>query len=456
MNLTLKEVAHVLGSHSNMEMTIPVNGVSIDTRSLREGMLFFALKGEHCDGHQFVNDALHKGACGAVVINDYLNRPDIPPNNALIAVHDTLQALQDLASFYRKQFDFPVIAVTGTNGKTTTKEMISAILCNQYCVMKNPGNYNNHIGLALSILQWKKEGEIAVLEMGTSNFGEISFLCEIAQPTHGVITNIGKGHLLLFGDEDGVLNAKAELLTYLAKKGVAFLNGDDPRLATVRDMAYKTIMYGFQDQWDVRGIEEAYDKNGFPSMSVHGEHIQLSIPGKVNLYNALGAAAVAIHFNIPWSRIQHALENFKGFDKRMQVIRIHGLYILNDSYNANPTSMANAFEAFQSIRRLNRKIIILGDMLELGEKSKEEHKRLGKIVYDLRFDTFFAFGSQMRIAADVCGRLGGKVFHFNSKEKLIETLLGYLKEGDGVLVKGSRGMNMDEIVTALMNSNKLS
>ena len=450
MDLTLTEVTKILHVDLKKNDSILINGFSIDSRTLREGMLFFALHGEHYDGHRFIEDVFSRKACGAVVSHDWYKEHEQNRAETLLPVDDPLTALQDVATHIRKSFEIPVIAITGTNGKTSTKEMIASVLETKYRIMKSQGNLNNHIGLPLSIGNWNRQGEIAIVEMGTNHFGEIRRLCEIAQPTHGVITNIGKGHLEFFGDLEGVARAKGELLEYLRSSGVAFLNGDDPYLLSRIGLVKKTTTYGFSDGCDIRGEELGIDSNGFPEMKLGGRIVKISIPGRCNLYNGLAAAAVGRSFGVSWEDICDALGRFRTMDKRMEVINLSGVTIINDAYNANPSSVKQSLETLRQMNNTGRKILVLGDMLELGEGSEAEHRDIGEEVVCMGIDALFCYGPMMKLAIESAHKSGlSKAKHFDTKIALSDELNRYVRQGDVVLVKGSRGMRMEEVVDEL-------
>jgi len=448
VDLTLGETAKVLSVPLRGGDSIPVRGVSTDSRTLKKGMLFFALRGERYDGHCFVDEVLAKGACGAVVEQKWLSPGR--KEKILLPVTDSLRALQDVASHYRQKFRFPVVAVTGTNGKTTTKEMISSVLATQYRVMKSPGNLNNHIGVALSVCAWEEGGELAVVEMGANHFGEIRRLCEIVRPTHGLITNIGKGHLEFFTNIEGVVRAKAELLEFLGGEGKTFLNGDDPHLFPLKNIAGEVVTYGFSDRCDLRGEDLGVDGSGFPRMKVGEATVRIPVPGRHNLYNGLAAAVVGRAFGISWSAIKEGLESCHSMEKRMELLKFGGVTILNDTYNANPSSVPLVLMTLRAMKGVKRRIAVLGDMLELGKRSEEEHRNVGEWVVESGMDVFFCYGMEMGVAAERAKELGiNQVRHFNSKSDLVEVLENFLEEGDLVLVKGSRGIEMEEIVEEL-------
>lgn len=447
MLMTLGEIASVLNLPLKKDRSKLLGSVSIDSRNIQTDALFFALKGDRFDGHDFVASALKNGAAAAVVEKAVPEGSNGILNNRIFQVENSLLALQNLAAYYRRKFLFPVIAVTGTNGKTTTKEMIAQVLSTHYQVMKTEGNFNNHIGLALSVFSWNRNGELAVAEMGTNHFGEIRRLCEIAAPTHGVITNIGKGHLQFFRDEAGVAKAKSELLESLSDKGLAFLNGDDVHLIPYRKTSGKTITFGFGPECDLIGRHANMDRFGFPRMEVEGQTIRLSLTGRHNLYNALAAIAVARIFGIPWGEIQEKLWRFRPVDGRTEVVRAAGVTVINDTYNANPSSVEQSLLALKDMVGLRRRIVVLGDMLELGESGRTEHERIGKSVAAGGFDCFFGTGPLMKLAVQAAKQAGLKGAEwFSSKSKLHPVLLSGLRDGDGVLVKGSRGMKMEDTV----------
>ena len=450
MNLTLTDIALTFNHALIPDLDKPVTGVSVDSRTIRPGMVFFALTGDRFDGHRFSAAAFEKGAAAAVVNAEWLRENAPPADTVLIPVPDVLKALQDLASVYRKLFSFPVIAVTGTNGKTTTKEMIAAVLQMKFRTAKTEGNLNNHIGVPLSVCAWDKSREVAVVEMGTNHFGEIRRLCEIARPTHGVLTNIGKAHLEFLGDLDGVARAKSELLDALAEGGKAFLNGDDFRLAAMKTRVPETVTYGFMDGCTLTGRIVKMESGGASLLEIEDRRFRIPVPGIHNAANALAAVAVGKAFGVPWDSMQEALERFSPPERRTQVTSLAGVRICDDTYNANPSSVEQAILMLKAMPSLKRRAVVLGDMLELGDKSAEEHRRIGRLVADVRPNAFFCTGDAMAAAAEEARSRGMRnVFHFASRAELSAALTGWVREGDGVLVKGSRGAAMEETVEAL-------
>jgi len=451
MNLTLGDIEKISGVHNKNMTCEKMQGVSTDSRDLKKGMLFIALRGDNYDGHNYLEEVFKKGACGAVVDRKWSKSRAGIDKWCIFPVADTHRVLQEVAAFYRNRFSVPVLSVTGSNGKTSTKEMISAVLGTKYRVMKTPGNYNNHIGVPLSVFSWDEKGEIAVVEMGTNHFGEIRRLCEIAQPTHGLITNVGKGHLEFFKTVKGVSKAKAELLDYLKDAdGVAFLNGDDPLLFPLRKRVKKTVTYGFSEKCDFRARNLGANIEGLFSMVVDDTVIRVPIPGQYNLYNALAAISIGRTFHISWQEIKGALESYRSMEKRMEMVNLPDLFILNDTYNANPTSVYCALVTLRDIQKGTRKVAVLGDMLELGTESSYEHEKVGQVVCNLGLDLFFSYGPEMKKAADSAKGLGFEnVYHFESQKDLVEKLFHIIRQGDVILVKGSRAMKMENIVEEL-------
>jgi UDP-N-acetylmuramoyl-tripeptide--D-alanyl-D-alanine ligase len=443
MRMTLRDIGRMAGVE--VDSGFSVEGVCTDTRNLRQGMLFFALTGLHEDGHRYVAEAVAKG--GAAVA-DPARLPSGLPAERILPCRDPLQALQRLASRYRDRFTIPVLAVTGTNGKTTTKEMIAAVLGKKYRTAKTAGNLNNHIGLPLSICAWESGIQAAVLELGINHAGEMKTLCGIARPTHGLITNIGKGHLEFFGSMEGVARAKAELLEALSPPGLAILNGDDPFLIPYRHVAPVTRTFGFSSGCDFTG--RLREEAGFPILEMEGGPIRLKTFGMHQAANALAAAAVGRLFDVEWSLIVQALEAFEPADGRGEWLRFGDVLVLKDTYNANPSSMEAALAALLSFPGLARRAAVLGDMLELGESCRPEHEKLGERIARSGLQAFFSTGSGMRHAAEQALRAGMKAaHHYDAIDTLNASVSAWLKPGDGLLVKGSRGMRMERVVEHL-------
>lgn len=419
-----------------------ITGICIDSRKVQGGELFIALKGERFDGHAFVSQALEKAA-GALV-----HTPGIPtvPGKTIILVRDTLRALQDIARFIRSRRVLPVVAVTGSNGKTTTKELIAAILGTEYRVLKNAGNLNNHIGLPLSLTKLSDEDQLIVLEMGASGPGEIRALCEVARPDYGVLTNIGSAHLEGFKDIETVRAAKLELLE---TAGVAVVNADDRFLMEgVQQSGFggSVKSYGITSPSDVRATDITLHDRG-SDFRIHFEEthsVAVSAPlsGMFNIYNILAAASIGYLFGIEPARMKGAIEAFTGVPMRMEIREVNGVKIISDVYNANPESMEAALRELRRIGK-RRLIAVLGDMLELGSYEEEAHRQVGRIMSDLSVDILIAVGPSMALAAS---EFRGRSYRVGSAEEAGALLKTLWETGDTVLMKGSRGMHMERVL----------
>jgi UDP-N-acetylmuramoyl-tripeptide--D-alanyl-D-alanine ligase len=417
-------------------------GVCIDSRTIQGGELFIALKGERFDGHDFLPQALEKAA-GAIV-----HSPVTAPisGKTIILVRNTLQALQDIARFFRIKRGIPVVAVTGSNGKTTTKELTAAILSTQYRILKNTGNLNNHIGLPLSLTKISDEDQIIVLEMGASAPGEIRELCAVAVPNYGVLTNIGPAHLERFRDIETVRSTKLELLETV---GVAVVNADDHFLMEgIQRSGFTGIVmrYGIESSSDIRATDIMLYEQGSAFHIHFGENHSVAvgarIAGMFNIYNILAAASIGYLFGIDPVNIKRAIESFTGVPMRMEFRELNGVKIISDVYNANPASMEAALRELTRIRK-GRSIAVLGDMLELGSYEEEAHKELGRFISGLSIDIFIAVGQRMALAAS---EFRGSIYKLNSAEEAGKLLRSVWETGDTVLIKGSRGMRMERVL----------
>lgn len=426
-------------------------GFSIDSRTIKSGEVFFAIKGETHDGHDFVEEVLQKKALALVVEKSWLKKqPNLFQEANIFVVEDTLKALQETAHFYREKFDIPVLGLTGTNGKTTTKEMIAAVLSQSGEVCKTWGNLNNHIGVPLTLFSLKKNHKALVLEMGTNHFGEITRLCEIGDPQYGLITNVGRGHLEFFGDVEGVARAKMELFDYLSPDGIGFVNLEDKHILKKTPPLKKRITYGFTDTADIQGHLEGLDTFGFPRLRVEETRITIPIPGQHNALNALAAVAVGLEFGVSLAKIKEALEQVHVPDKRMQIFTRAGVVVLNDAYNANPDSTKAALEVLNSIPAKGKRIFVFGDMLELGETAQAEHEKIGELLKNYPVDVFFAYGEFSHFAVKkVKQQSKMRAEHFTNKTDLQQALKNLLQPGDVLLVKGSRGMKMEEVLDGI-------
>ena len=459
MNLTLKDLEKLRSVeivHGEDLRGKKINGISTDSRSMKTGNLFFALRGEKFDGHEFVQEVIAKGASAIVVDSGWSkNAPDVIPRlqPCVVIVPDTTKALGELALLYRRKFSIPIIAVGGSNGKTTTKEMISAVLRTKYSVLSTEGNLNNHIGVPQTMFRLSPNDDIAVLELGTNHFGELKRLCAIVEPTHALITNIGKEHLEFFGDEEGVAKEETELFRSVRRKGFAFINADDEHLRKSGKKIARSLTYGLSTKAKLRATNVTINNAGQPTFDVSTKSskkkstVQLSVSGAHNISNALAATAVGIKFKVPPKKILQALHRWRAAKKRMEINSRNGVTIINDTYNANPDSTIAALKTLQSLKVPGKKIVVLADMLELGEKAEHEHAKIGLAVSDLEFEYLLTFGPLSRFTHEASKLPFAE--HFDLKEALIVSLKSQVSAGDAVLVKGSRGMKMEDIVEQL-------
>jgi UDP-N-acetylmuramoyl-tripeptide--D-alanyl-D-alanine ligase len=432
-----------------------IKGISIDSRTVKDGELFIAIRGERYDGHDFVPEAMRKGAWGAIVDRSALEAKyaDIRGLKNIIPVEDTLFSLQEMSLMHRKKFLVPVIAVTGSNGKTTTKEMLASIMLQRGPVLKNEGNLNNHIGVPLTLLRLDARHKAAIIEMGMSGLGEIETLTQLAVPSVGVITNIGPAHLQFLGSTDTVAQAKGELLQMMRSDGTAVLNADDQYFTVLRNKySGRVISFGIDRQADLqaRDIVQGHDLTGF-TLHADGRSVlvRLRTVGRHNVYNALAAAAAAIAAGLPLETVKFGLEEFRPVAMRSEIRDWNGRRVLADYYNANPASMKAALETLASLKSGKRTVAVLGDMLELGDAEVEAHREIGRTVSSLGIDLLICVGPLARhIAAGAmaAGMARGSVIEAGTTSLGAAILLERSRPGDTVLVKGSRGMKMEKVL----------
>ena len=430
-----------------------VTSVSIDTRTLEKGDIFIALKGENYDAHNFVEEAVKKGASALIVEKNNINFDSVP----IIVVEDTLKALQDFAHYYRMTFsDLKVIGITGSAGKTTTKDMVEGVLKSKYKVLKTKKNLNNHIGVPLTLLELEGDEDFAVIEMGMSSIGEIRKLSRIARPQIGIITNVGPSHLEELGDVETVAQGKSELIEELPGSGTAVLNYDNNYVRKMKKnfQGENIIYYGFNENADVyvKDINEGVEGNRY-TINYRGEEVVLYItrPGKHNIYNALSAVIAGRENGIEWSSIQSGINNADYSELRMDIKKANNFRIIDDTYNANPLSVKAGINVLTVISN-NRSIAVLGDMLELGDYREQAHRNVGKYVASKGVDFLICCGELARYFASGAKEAGMEkksIFKVLSNSEAIEVLENLINPGDTLLIKGSRGMEMEEIVDAL-------
>ena len=456
-------------------------GVSTDTRTLKEGDLFVALKGPRYDGHDFLTEALKRGAAGAIisVVSHRIPQTELERKlhreRVIIGVQDTLSALQGLARFHRNRFDLPVVAVSGSNGKTTTKEMAAWILSRSREVLKNDGNLNNQIGVPITLFRLGSQHQIAVVEVGINQRGELRLLADIVQPNVGVITNIGPTHLEMLGSLEGVATAKSELLDSLpGGDGIAILNRDDPFFDFLKAKCPGPVVtFGLGQEAQVRGFDIGLNQSSETTFKlavdpqVMGiarggeqnivtqahEEIRLPIPGIHNVMNALAAAAVGAIFGCHLGQIKEALESFQMITMRSQLLEWRGARIVNDAYNANPASMQAALEMLAMFKTDGQRVAVLGDMLELGAAAQQAHDAVGDQLSKISGARLIAVGSLARSIAEsarASGMPGDRITWCENADKAVSAIKKNVKEGDIVLVKGSRGIHLERVVDRLM------
>ena len=452
---SLTQIAEMVSAHNDNRPFAEINivGVSIDSRKIEKGNLFIPFKGEHSDGHKYVEESIRKGAAAALWQKDV---PNPPLHLPILVVENCLVALQELARTYRKQLAVKVVGITGSNGKTTTKDMTAGILATKYKVQKTEGNYNNHIGLPLTVLGLNEDTEIAVLEMGMSGRGEIEFLTNLACPDAVVITNIGESHLLDLGSREGIAEAKLEILQGLKDGGLAVLHGDEPLLME-RIQEHKGNVqvetFGRSETNDVYPTEIMQLDNGNRfKINASETAFELPVLGTHNILNALASMLIANYFSIPYEKMNQGLASIKLTNMRMELVEgKQGEKIINDAYNASPTSMMAAIELVSNLQGYEKKILVLGDMLELGPQEEQYHQQIGGAINGEKVDLLFTFGKLGEHIANKARIVLGaeRVFPFTEKELLIQELKQHVNNDTLILVKASRGMKLEEIVTAL-------
>ncbi len=420
--------------------------VCTDTRELKKGAIFFALKGDNFNANQFAEKALNEG-CSLAVIDD----PSYKKDERFYLVEDALACLQELAQYHRQQLKIPVIAITGSNGKTTSKELLHAVLTEKYKVLATKGNLNNHIGVPLTLLSIRQEHQIAIIEMGANHQGEIEALCKLAAPNFGMITNIGKAHLEGFGGAEGVIKGKNEMYRYIRQtQGTLFVNVDNELLMKLSEDA-KRITFGMRADAIYRG--ELVESNPFIKLrcKAHTDPqslsekllIETALIGTYNFENILAAGCIGNYFEVSEEQIKKGLEKYIPSNNRSQVMQTNRNLLLLDAYNANPSSMSAAIENFAQMDRSN-KMVILGDMLELGEESDAEHAYIISLLQQKKISEAIFVGPCFKLAAE---GLYSQVF-LNSEEAL-EFIKRYPIKDTTILVKGSRGIKLEKLVEAL-------
>ncbi len=446
--MTLQEAANSCGGRlicsTHKENSI-IKNISIDSRKIKGGFLYIPIKGERFDGHDFITSAFENGAICTLTENQ-LDNSDKPQ----IVVKSTFQALKDIAEYYRSLFSVPIIGISGSSGKTSTKELIYSVLSEHFNVLKTEGNLNNEIGVPQTIFQLRDEHEAAVIEMGISHFGEMTNIAKMVRPDIAVITNIGCAHLEFLGSRDGILKAKTEMFKFLSKDGIAILNGDDDKLRTVNYV--DACFFGFDTKNDCYASDiKPCGLDGTEFKIVHNKYsVNAFIPalGKHMILNALAAYAIARKLSMPEDKIISGIRNFKNIDGRFNIIKTDHITIINDCYNANPESVKASLEVMGTLS--GRKAAILADMGELGDTSSQMHTDVG-IFAAQKVDVLICIGKQSQFIMDGAKKTNSSIicYHFDTNNQAIEKLNSILNKHDTVLVKGSHAMKLEEITESL-------
>lgn len=430
-----------------------IEGVSIDSRTVEGSRLFIPFAGEKTDGHQYVRQAIQNGAAAALWQKDV---PGVPDDLPILVVEDTLLALQQLSKAYRDSLTVKVIGVTGSNGKTTVKDMTAAVFAGKYRVQKTEGNYNNHIGLPLTMLSLREDTEVAILEMGMSSRGEIELLSKLASPDAAIITNIGESHLQDLGSREAIAEAKLEITAGLAAEGTLIYLGDEPLLAEKLEehVAYQTKTFGLEASNDLYPSEINQTENGSVFFTNQAPAVQFELPvlGRHNVTNALAAISAAHLFGVPFETMAAGLQKVELTKMRMEWVEgKKGTRLINDAYNASPTSVKAAISLVSDLPGYSKKIVVLGDMLELGLDEELFHYQTGQVIDPQKIDYVFTYGALGQfIASGAKTALGPeRVFSFQDKKELIQALDDVIEGGELILVKASRGMKLEEVVEDL-------
>jgi UDP-N-acetylmuramoyl-tripeptide--D-alanyl-D-alanine ligase len=446
MNMSLSRIAEFIAATGEFDPRALAQGYSIDSRTVQGGNLFFAVKGERLDGHDYVEQALSKGAVAAIVRKDQLAR--YPTKSNLLTVDDTLVALQTLATAVRKLWGKTAIGITGSMGKTTTKDALAHLLSVRHRVHRSKGNFNNHFGLPLGLLTLEPEYDLAVIEMGMSHAGEIAALARIAQPNEGVVTSVGPVHLEFFDSLSGIARAKYELIEALPHGGTAVLNGDDAYVCQFgRDFKGKVIMFGLKPTADVRAENiEVIGSEGTRFDLITRElrqPVRSPLLGTHNVYNLLAAAAVAMEHGVTPSDIAASLPSLEPADKRGQVLQLGNITVLNDCYNSSPKALMAAVDTLATIPA-KRRIVVAGEMLELGATGEQLHRECGRHIAETKLDFLLGVRGLAKPMVETALEAGMKAEFVATPEEAGDWLARETRTGDAVLLKASRGVKLEK------------
>ena len=438
-------LAETIKKLTGESLNTPITGITTDSRSCEPGDLYVALTGIRSDGHQYINEVQRKKASAALVSELNANQ-----NNKMkhILVKDTRRTLGLIANTWRKNFNIPIIAITGSNGKTSTKELLNHVLNKRYNVHATQGNYNTSIGLPLSLLEIDKYHDISIIEMGANQPGDIEYLCDIADPTHGLITNISSAHLEGFHSVKNILKTKGALFRYL-KKGIAYVNYADERLRSIKIKGEK-ITYGLNAECDFPA-DIHHDDDGSIVLTIDSKEIQTKSKNLSFAKNIIAVSAVSITLGLEWEYLQERILTFRPPDGRCKILNYKSISIIDDTYNANLESCIAAIDYLMAFAGSGRKIVVFGDMLELGDASKEQHEKLGIKCSEAGLDAVFTIGHEMKYTKSAINGIPLNV-HYDDREALISHLRLELKDNDKILFKGSRGMKMENILSGVFET----
>lgn len=428
--------------------------VSIDSRRVNTGDIFFALEGENFDGHNYLQGAIEKGAKLCIVHHEAIDLNKIPKDTSIIKVRNTREALLDLARYYRNKLKIKVIGITGSTGKTSTKDLVAAVLSEKYKVFKTEGNYNNEVGLPLMIFNLDNSYDVAVLEMGMSNLGEIETLAKVADPHIGIITNVGLSHIENLKTRENILKAKMEITTFFNSNNTLIINADNDMLRTVNSIKYKTVKIGIENDYNFKGsriiISNDHIKfNVIENGSEIQTQIEVNVPGKHNVLNSLLAIAVARELGLNYEEIAHGIKNLEFTSMRLDIIDCGKYIVINDAYNASPDSMEAAIDVLKNYQG-KRKIAVLGTMKELGHEAYDAHMKVGQYAKKCDVDLLFTVGEFNEAFAQGFGL--DNILTFHTQEELLECLSTKIEEGDVILVKASRSMKFENIVSGIQKT----
>lgn len=452
MRLTLGKTAEFISAAGDFDREVTVHGYSIDSRTVETGQLFFAVKGERLNGHDYVEQALAQGASAAVVARDQLGR--YPVKERLLVVEDTLVALQNLATAVRRLWGKPLIAVTGSAGKTTTKEAIAHVLATRFRVLKSEGNFNNHFGLPLMLLKVEPEHDLAVIEIGMSHAGEIRALAKIAQPEIGVVTNVAAVHLEFFDSLADIARAKYELIESLPANGTAIVNADDEYVSRFgRGFKGKVVSYGTHEMANVRAENmEAKGIEGIEFDVVIGterQHATLPLVGQHNVLNALAAVSVGVERGMKLVEAVGALATMAPAEKRGQVLQVGNITVINDCYNSNPKALKAMVDALAGMPA-KRRVVLAGEMLELGPAGEEMHREAGQHIAENNVDVLLGVRGLAQTMVEAATHRGIRAEFVASSDEAGEWLAREVRDGDVILLKASRGVKLEKALDVWM------